>query len=108
MAIIKTSSSAQTPNGIERNSFDYIQAYASLQCSNPTVVSELVAMYVLIANNLGITPFEFITQVKNQGNSQQQAIYIAAQMNSVRVRNALIGVAINKTTPEFINREIAA
>jgi len=93
---------------IERTSFDYSRAYAESQSSNPTVVSELVQAYNLIAQNLGISVFQFLQQLKNQGTDQQQAIYLATQLNSVRPRSALIGVAPILTTPKFISREIAA
>jgi hypothetical protein len=94
--------------GIERNNFDYALAFAQSQSSNPTVVSELVQAYTLIAQNLGITPFQFIQQLEQKGDSTQQALYLAAQLNNVRPRNALIGIAPNAITPNFIAREIAA
>jgi hypothetical protein len=100
MAIIKTKNSY-----IERNNFDYVQAYAESQSSNAVVVSELVQMYVLIAQNMSITPAALIQQIKSGTISP---IMLAAQLNSVRTRNALIGVASNQGTPVFIAREIAA
>lgn len=93
---------------VERNNFDYARAFAETQSSNQIVVNELIQAYTLIAQNLGITPFQFIQQLQQQGDSNQQAVYLAAQLNSVRPRNALIGVAPNNSTPLFIAREIAA
>jgi hypothetical protein len=103
MATIKSSTAS-----IERNSFDYIRAYAQNQSTNPTVVAELEQAYALIAENLGLSGFQFIQLLENQGDSTQQAVYLAAQLNSVRPRNALLGVGSNQTTPVFISREIAA
>lgn len=100
MATIKT--------GIERNSFDYATAYASSQSTNATIVSELVAAYNLIASNQGISVYQFLQSLENQGSAQQQAVYLTAQLNNVRPRNALIGVAPIQNTPVFITREIAA
>ena len=93
---------------IERNGFDYGRAYAESQSNNPTVVSELEQSYVLIAQNLGVSVFEFIQLLQQQGTTIQQALYLAAQLNSVRPRNALLGLPPNLTTPNFISREIAA
>jgi len=92
---------------IERTNFDYSRAFAESQSSNPTVISELIQAYNLIAQNLGISVFQFIQNIKSQGNDQQQAIYLATNLNSVRAKNALIGVAPIKSTPPFISREIA-
>ncbi len=103
MAILKTSA-----YNIERNSFDYAQAFAETQSSNPTIVGELVQAYTLIAQNQGISVFEFLQNLSAIGDEQQQALYLAAQLNNVRPRNALIGVAPVNTTPPFIAREIAA
>lgn len=94
--------------GVERNNYDYLLAFASTQSQNATVVSELVQAYKLICQNLGITPFQFIQQLEQQGDTTQQALYLAAQLNNIRPRNALLGVAPNQTTPLFISREIAA
>ena len=95
-------------SGIERNSFDYAQAFAQTQSSNPLVISELVQTYTLIAQNLGISVYQFLQTLQNIGDAQQQALYFAAQLNNVRPRNALIGVAPSSSTPTFITREIAA
>ena len=103
MATIKTKTTS-----IERNAYDYATAFAETQSSNSTIVSELVQAYILIAQNLGLTVYQFIQQLESQGTSQQQALYLAAQLNSVRPRNALLGVAPNSATPIFIAREIAA
>jgi hypothetical protein len=103
MATLKTNNKA-----IERNSFDYARAFAETQSTNPTVVSELEQSYVLIANNLGISVFDFIQLLESKGDTAQQAVFLAAQLNSVRPRNALLGVAPNTTTPAFVSREIAA
>ena len=50
----------RTNSSIERNSFDYAQAYAETQSSNPTVVADLVNAYNLIAQNQGITVYQFL------------------------------------------------
>ena len=94
--------------GAERNSFDYARAYAETQSSNPTVVSELEQAYFLIAQNLGISVYSFLQLLESKGNTAAQAVYLAAQLNNVRPRNALLGVAPNLTTPNFVLREIAA
>ena len=110
MATVKTSSSATTGivPGVERNNYDYIQAYAKTQSTNPIIVAELVQAYILISQNLGLSGYAFIKQVESQGTTQQQLIYLAAQLNSVRPRNALIGVAPVFNTPTFVAREITA
>jgi hypothetical protein len=100
MATIKTKSTY-----IERNNFDYCRAYAESQSSNPIIIEELIQSYVLIAQNLGITPSAFIQQMKEQS---QPDIYLAAQLNSIRPRNSLLGVIPNNGTPIFIAREISA
>jgi len=94
--------------GIERNSFDYIRAYAEAQSSDSVIVDELIQAYVLISKNLGISPYQLVQQLQNQGNPRQQSLYLAAQMNSVRAQNALLGLTPNNTTPLFISREIGA
>lgn len=98
MAVIKTKSIS-----IERNNYDYVQAYAETQSSNSVIVEELVQSYVLIAQNMGITPASLIQQIEN---GIMSPIMLAAQLNSVRPRNALIGVAPTQDTPIFIAREI--
>ncbi len=103
MATVKTSN-----NSIERNSYDYARAFAESQSTNPLVVSELEQSYILISNNLGISVYDFIQLLESKGNTQQQAVFLAAQLNSVRPRNALLGVAPNISVPMFISREIAA
>ena len=103
MATIKSSNTA-----IERNSFDYARSFAETQSSNPTVVSELEQAYLLISQNLGISVFDFLQILESKGTSQQQAVYLCAQLNSTRPRNALLGIAPNLNTPNFISREIAA
>lgn len=94
--------------GIERNNYDYALAFAQTQSNNQTIVQQLVQAYTLIAQNLGISVYQFIQQLQNQGTSTQQAIYLASQLNSVRPRNSLLGVGQNQNTPAFISREIAA
>jgi hypothetical protein len=103
MAVIKSSNSS-----IERNSFDYARSFAESQSSNPTVVAELEQSYVLIAQNLGVSVFDFLQILQSKGTTQQQAVYLAAQLNSVRPRNALLGVSPGLSTPAFVLREIAA
>jgi hypothetical protein len=103
MTIIKTNSTA-----VERNNYDYIRAYAEMQTNNATLVDELVTSYVLIAKNLGITPQMFIETIKNQTGVLNQANYLASQLNSVRPRNAYLGVGGDVSTPTFIMQEIAA
>lgn len=103
MATLKVSST-----NVERNNFDYIRAYAENQSKNITIVDELIKAYVLIAQNLGITPYQFIQLLESKGNSIEQAQYLAQQMNSVRPRNAYLGVVYNTSVPLFIQREIAA
>lgn len=95
----------RTNSSIERNSFDYAQAYAETQSSNPTVVADLVNAYNLIAQNQGITVYQFLQILEQQSS---QATYLAAQLNNVRPRNALLGVISSTNTPLFISREIAA
>ena len=84
---------------VERNGYDYARAYAESQSSNPTVINELIQAYTLISQNLGISVFQFIQKVQNQGTDQQQAIYLATQLNSCRPKNSLIGVAPIQITP---------
>ena len=94
--------------GAERNSFDYARAYAETQSSNPIVISELEQAYTLIAQNLGISTYFFIQLLESKGDTTEQAVFLAAQLNNVRPRNALLGVAANQSTPLFVSREIAA
>jgi len=98
----------QSVPGIERNSFDYAQAYAATQSNNPTVVAELVEAYTVIAQNQGISVYDFLQLLLQKGSSYQQAVYLATQLNNVRVRNSFLGVIPTNNTPPFINREIAA
>ena len=98
--IIKTTSS-----NIERNNFDYVRAFAETQTNEPVLVNELVQAYILIAQNLGITPYAFIQTLENRTDN---GVYLATQLNSVRVRNSLLGVNLNLNTPYFIAREIGA
>lgn len=109
MAIIRNSSGqvASSP-GLDGNSYDYVNAYAASRVSDPTLIAELVQTYVIISQSLGITPVQFIQQVQAQGSSQAQDIYLAGYLNSVRVRNALLGVGNGLGTPNFIQREIVA
>ena len=97
-----------TNTSMERSSFDYGRAYAESQSSNPTIVSELEQAYLLISQNLGISVFELIQLLQQQGTSKQQATWVCAQLNSVRPRNALLGLPPNSSTPNFILREIGA
>ncbi|VVC05198.1 Uncharacterised protein [uncultured archaeon] len=92
---------------IERNNFDYLRAYAESQSSVTSIVQELIDAYALISQNLGISGFQFIQTLKSKGTAQQQTIYLAAQLNSVRPKNALLGIASNQEPPEFVSREIA-
>jgi hypothetical protein len=108
MTTINTSNISTIVSGVERNSYDYALAFAETQSSNPTIVAELVQAYTLIAQNLGISAYQFIQQLESKGDSKQQAIYLAAQLNNVRPRNALLGIIPNQTTPQFVAREIAA
>jgi hypothetical protein len=94
-------------NGIERNAFDYARAYAETQSSNSIIVSELQQAYILIAKNLNISVYDFI-QILESKIGTERAIYLAAQLNSVRPRNSLLGVLSTNNTPLFISREIAA
>ena len=52
---------------------------------------------------MGITPASLIQQIEN---GIMSPIMLAAQLNSVRPRNALIGVAPTQDIPIFIAREI--
>jgi hypothetical protein len=81
---------------IERNNYDYVRAFAEGQSSNATIIDELIKAYVLISQNLGITPVQFIQLVESKGNSIEQAQFLAQQMNSVRPRNAYLGVTFNR------------
>ena len=103
MATIKTKSKY-----IERNNYDYVRAYAETQSSNPTIVDELIQAYVLIAQNLNISPLEFIQRVESQGNNLQQALYLASQLNTVRPRNSYLGVSGSQNIPLYVAREISA
>jgi len=102
MAILKVKS-----NSIERNNFDYLQSYAETQSSNPTIVSELIQAYVLISQNLGVSPVDFLKILESTGDDIQQGLYLAQQMNLVRPRNAYLGVDVNQKTPIYVAREIA-
>jgi hypothetical protein len=93
---------------VERNNFDYVRAFAESQSSNPTIVNELIQAYVLVAQNLNITPLQFIQLVESKGNDVEQAQFLCQQLNLVRARNAYLGVTLNQNTPVFIAREIAA
>jgi hypothetical protein len=93
---------------IERNSFDYARAFAEAQSQNPTIISELEQAYTLISQNLGISAFDFIQILKSKGDGAQQSIYLAAQLNSVRPRNSVLGISLNQNIPLFISREIGA
>ena len=109
MAIIyNTSGQIASSQGLDGNSFDYVRAYAANRLSDPILIDELVQSYVLIAQSLGISPVQFIQQVIAQGSSQAQDIYLAGYLNSIRVRNALLGVGNQMNTPPFIQREILA
>jgi hypothetical protein len=100
MATIKTKTSS-----INRNNFDYIRAFAETQSSNSIVVDELVQAYTLISQNMNLDPITLIQQIENGTISD---LTLAAQMNSVRAQNALIGVIPTQATPLFISREISA
>ena len=97
-----------TNTAIERTNYDYGRAYAETQSTNSTIVDELEQAYVLISQNLGISVFQFIQLLQQQGTTTQQAVYLAAQLNNVRPRNALLGLPPNLNTPNFVSREIAA
>jgi hypothetical protein len=105
--IITTSNSNQPPQ-VESNNFDYVRAFANTQSSNPIIVAELIQAYILIAQNQNITPIVFINNLQNQNLSNQELIFLAASLNSVRPRNALIGIAGQQNTPVFVLREISA
>lgn len=98
MATLKVSTT-----NVERNNFDYLRAYAENQSSNITIVNELVKAYVLISQNLGISPYDLIQSLESKGSQ-----YMAQQMNSIRPRNAYLGVILNNNVPVFIQREIAS
>jgi hypothetical protein len=107
MAITYNKSGQPTQgSSIGTSNYDYVQAYAASRVSDPSIIGELVTAYIAIAATLGITPTQFIELVQSQGSSQAQDIFLAAYLNSTRVRNSLIGVNNNKNTPLFISREI--
>lgn len=108
MAIIYGNPQAQQTNAISGNTFDAVRAYAASQTSVPELVDELVQTYILVAQKLGITAVQFIQQIQEQGTTQAQQIYLASYLNSVRLRNALLGVSNNPGPPYFIQREIVA
>ena len=88
------------------NVYNYVLAYAQSRSSDPSIVASLVQIYSTIAKNLGIDPTQFIQQVQAQGNTVQQDLYLAYYYNSVRAKNALIGVTGSLNTPYFIAREV--
>jgi len=88
------------------NVYNYVWAYAQSRASDPSIVNSLVQMYNTIAQNLGISPAQFIQQVEAQGNTVNQDLYLSYYYNTVRAKNALIGVTGNLNTPYFVAREI--
>lgn len=109
MAIIYNSGTptqTTTQQTLSGNSYDSVRAFAIQRASDPIIVDELIEAYVAIALSLNITPVQFIQLVESQGSSQQQDIYLASALNSIRVKNALLGIGLAKQTPNFIIREI--
>lgn len=106
MAMILNRPQAQQTNAISGNNYDAVRAYAASQSSVPEIINELVSTYIQVAQTLGITPVQFIQTVEQQGSTQAQQIYLSAYLNSVRQRNALLGVANTPGAPYFIQREI--
>jgi len=88
------------------NVYDYIRAFALARASDPVIVDALVETYTMIAQGLGISPIQFVQRVQAQGNTFDQDLYLATYMNTVRAKNALIGVAGGRGTPYFVAREI--
>jgi hypothetical protein len=94
--------------GINNNVADYATSLANSMTTNSTIASELVQTFLLIAQNLGISVMDFIESVENAGTLQQQSVYLATYINSVRPRNALFGAIGTNIPPTFISREIGA
>lgn len=93
---------------MERNAFDYARAFANTQSNDPTVVQELIDAYAAIAKNLGISIQQFLETYQNIEDSRSQALYLCGQLNSVRSKNALMGLSPISKTPNFITRGIRA
>lgn len=102
---LQTTSSVSTTS-LSANNYDYVRAFAASRASDPIIIDELIQAYTLIAASLNISVAAFVQSVQNQGNSRDQDLYLAARLNTVRVRNALIGVVSPQTTPVFVGREI--
>lgn len=101
-----TKNQTNTQTTISPANYDAIRSFAISRASDPIIIPELIQAYTSIATTMNISPAEFVALVQGQGNTQQQDIYLASLLNTVRVRNAVIGVGLNKTTPSFVAREI--
>ncbi len=104
MAVWNSKANAQP--GINSNAYDYAVAYAKSRSDDPIIQTELVATYITIAQSLGVSINQFISMVQAQGNTYEQDLYLTNYLNTVRVRNALLGVGRNVGTPGYIAREI--
>ncbi len=101
-----TKNQTNTPTSISPTNFDTIQAFAMTRATDPIIVPELIQAYTAIATSLNITTTDLISLIQGQGNTQQQDIFLASLLNTVRVKNAVLGVGLNKQTPVFVAREI--
>ncbi len=105
MAVWKANAMVKS-SSMNSNTYDYVQAFVKSRTNNPVIINELITAYTLIANNLGININQFLQLVESQGTTYEQDLYLANYLNTVRVKNSLLGVVRNVGTPLYIQREI--
>lgn len=92
--------------GVETNSFDYLRQFASSRTTNADLANKLAVTYLVIANARGITPYDFVKELRSAGSSKEQDALIAAYLNTVQPASAILGISGPVEPPYYIAREI--
>jgi hypothetical protein len=93
---------------IEATQYDNLKSLVQTRVSDPELQKEYIAAFALVAKSLNLTVAQFADLMRQQGDSYEQDVWLAAYLNENRVSNAKLGVTLNLNTPISVLREIRA
>jgi hypothetical protein len=94
--------------GVSPNDFDYVRQFATKRTNDAALADKLAVTYIVIAESRGITVQDFVKELKAAGSSREQDALIAAYLNAVQPRTAIVGISGLIDPPFYVAREIKA
>jgi len=91
---------------IPSNDFDVVYGYFSSVCKTKQIAANFTAVFFRVCQESGISPMDFLQQIKGTSNKLQMNSIITYYLNSFKSKTTLYGISIIPKANQNVARNV--